>query len=107
MKLQIIEISYCDLQDGCWHYRYLLELDERLVATTENTIKEMNKDEAYETMIRFLFDKSFDTNLEHYNRFNQLSGLSWKVIFEQEVSDHYLKDLIIQKRINELEKDFV
>ena len=107
MKLQIIEISYCDLQDGCWHYRYLLEIDRRLVAITENTTKEMNKDEAYYTLTRKFLEESFDTNLEHYNRFNQMSEVGWKVIFEQEVSDHYLKDLKIQQRINELEKDFV
>ena len=49
-----------------------------------------------------------DLDLEHYKRFNidKILGISKKILLEQEVSDHVLKDIKIQKRIEELKKDF-
>lgn len=106
IKLQVVEYESYDLRVACYKYRYILELDGRwmlhlvsvnTILPTDYVIKELMK------KVHLLTD----IDLEHYNRFNKMPGIAKKVLFEQEVSDHYLKDLKIQQRINDLEKDFI
>ena len=108
MKLQIVEYKLTDLLNGCDRYRYTLELDGRLMLQFESMDFSMPDDYATNklmTSIRLLTDY----DLEHYRRFNidKIPGISKKILLEQEVSGHFLKDLKIQQRIEDLEKDFV
>ena len=106
IKLQIVEYKVTDPVNGCDRYRYTLELDGRLMLMFESMDISTPQDCAIKKLmasIRLLTDY----DLEHYNRFNiDNLGIDKKVIFEQEVSDHYLKDLKIQRRIEDLEGDF-
>lgn len=53
-----------------------------------------------------LLDDNIDYNMEHYVKFNKWHGLEVEVIFETEVSDAYLKELYIEKRMKAIEKYF-
>ena len=107
MKLQVVEYKLTDLLNGCDRYRYTLELDGRLMLMFESMDVSVSRDVA---IMKFMIHLRLltDYDLEHYSRFNydKIPGISKKVIFEQEVSDHYLKDLKIQRRIEDLERDF-
>ena len=107
MKLQIVEYKVTDLLDGCDRYRYTLELDGRVLLYFGPVDVSIQHDFAINKLmssIRLLTD--YDLN--HYNAINydKIPGINKKVIFEQEESDHYLKDLKIQERIEDLERDF-
>lgn len=107
MKLQIIEYKLSDLVNMCDRYRYTLELDGRLMLQFESMDVSLPQDYVTNKLmdsVRLLTD----LDLEHYNRFNidKTPGISKKILFEQEVSDHYLKDLKIQQRIKDIEGDF-
>jgi hypothetical protein len=83
-----------------------LELDGRLMLQFESMNVSLPDDYVIKKLMSSLRLLT-DLDLEHYRRFNiDILGISKKVIFEQEVSDHILKDLKIQKRIEELKKDF-
>lgn len=107
MKLQIVEYKLSDSVNMCDRYRYTLELDDRALLHFESMDFSMPDDCVIKKLMPYIRLLT-DYDLEHYNRFNidKIPGISKKVIFEQEVSDHYLKDLKIQRRIEELEKDF-
>ena len=107
MKLQIVEYKLTDIFNGCCRYRYTLEIDRRLILQFESMDKRFPKDYITNKLInnaRYITDQ----NLEHYPRFNtdNIPDISNKILFEQEVSDHYFKDIKIQQRIKELERDF-
>ena len=107
MKLQIVEYKTYDQINMCERCRYTLVLDRRLMLLFESMNVSFTQDYVINklmTSVRLLTD--FD--LEHYNIFNgdKLPEISKKVLFEQEVSDHYLKDLMIQQRIEDIEGDF-
>lgn len=107
MKLQIVEYKLTDLLNGCDRYRYTLELDGRLMLMFESMDVSVSRDVA---IMKFMIHLRLltDYDLEHYRRFNfdHIPGISMKILLEQEVSDHYLKDLKIQERIEDLKKDF-
>lgn len=108
MKLQIIELSGTNIVEGTVDYSYIMELNKRFIVRTKPDTK-MTINEAYKEIMRCLYNlynhfHSF--NLEDYPLLGIIPGLYMKVILEQEVSDHYLKDLKIQQRIKELEGDF-
>lgn len=107
MKLQIVDYKSFDQVNMCDRYRYTLELDGRLMLQFESmnvTLPDDYVTKKLMTSIRLLTD--FD--LGHYKRFNigKIPGISKKILLEQEVSDHFLKDLKIQQRMDDLEKDF-
>lgn len=107
MKIQIVEYKKYDQINMCERYRYTLELYGRLMLQFESMNVSFPQDYVTNklmTSVRLLTD----LDLEHYNIFNgnKLTGIIKKVLFEQEVSDHYLKDLIIQQRIKDIEGDF-
>lgn len=107
MKLQIVEYKFTYPVNMRARYRYALELDGKLMLLFETMDVSLQPDYTIKklmTSIRLLTD--FD--LGHYNAiyYDKIPGISKKVIFEQEVSDHYLKDLKIQRRIEDLERDF-
>jgi len=107
MKLQIAEYKSFDQVNMCDRYRYTLELDGRLMLQFESMNVSLPDDYVTKKLMSSLRLLT-DLDLEHYRRFNidKIPGISKKVIFEQEVSDHILKDLKIQKRIEDLKKDF-
>ena len=107
MKLQIIEYKLSDPVNMCDRYRYTLELDGRLMLQFELMNVSAPHDFAIKKLMSYLRLLT-DLDLEHYNRFNigKTPGISKKILFEQEVSDHYLKDLKIQQRIKDIEGDF-
>lgn len=107
MKLQIVEYKSFDQVNMCDRYRYTLELDGKLMLMFESMNISTPQDCAIKKLmasIRLLTD----LNLEHYNAINyvKIPDISKKILLEQEVSDHFLKDLKIQERIEELKKDF-
>ena len=106
MKLQIIEIGFTDIINGYNSYLYLLELDRKLLALVETSNKKYNPDEAYRLLLLVFLD-NIKPDIGFYNKNHKMPIIETNVILEQEVSDHYLKDLITQQRINELEKDFI
>lgn len=107
MKLQIVEYKLTDIINGCYRYRYTLEIDRRLILQFESMDISFPKDYITNKLInniRYIKDQ----DLEHYPRFNtdNIPSISKNILFEQEVSDHYFKDLKIQQRIKDLERDF-
>lgn len=107
MKLQIVEYKKYDQINMCERYRYTLELDGRLMLQFESMNVSFPQDYVTNKLmasVRLLTD----LDLEHYNIFNgdKLPEIRKKVLFVQEVSDHYLKDLMIQQRIKDIEGDF-
>ena len=107
IKLQIVEYKLTDLLNGCDRYRYTLEIDGRLMLQFESMDVSLPQDYVINKLLNNLRLLT-DLDLEHYNRFNigKVQGISKKILFEQEVSDHYLKDLKIQERIKDIEGDF-
>ena len=107
MKLQIVEYKTYDQMNMCERYRYTLELDGRLMLQFESMNISFQQDYVTNKLIESVRLLT-DLDLEHYNIFNgnKLPDISKKVLFEQEVSDHYLKDLMIQQRIKDIEGDF-
>ena len=108
MKLQIVEYKSSDKVYGCDRYRYTLELDGRLMLQFESIAVSFPKDFVINKLMsstRILTD----INLEHYNRYNfdKVPGTVKTIIVEQEVSDHYIKDIKINERISDLESDFL
>lgn len=108
MKLQIVEYKLTDPVNMCDRYIYTLELDGRLMLLFESMDASVQPDYAIKKLmssIRLL--TNFD--IGNYTRINydKIPGISKKILLEQEVSDHYLKDLKIQQRMDDLEKDFV
>ena len=107
MKLQIVEYKLTDLLNGCDRYRYTLELDGRLMLYFGPVDVSIQHDFAIKKLMSHLrLLTNFD--IGNYTRINydKIPGIDKKVIFEQEVSDHFLKDLKIKERIEELEGDF-
>ena len=107
MKLQIVEYKLTDLLNGCDRYRYTLELDGRLMLYFGPVDVSIHPDYAIKKLmssIRLL--TNFD--IGNYTRINfaKVPGSSKKILLEKEESDHYLKDLKIQERIEDLERDF-
>lgn len=107
IKLQIVEYKLTDLLNGCDRYRYTLELDNRLMLMFES----MNISTPHDCAIKKLMASIrllTDFDLYHYNAINydRLPGIRREILLEQEVSDHFLKDLKIKERIEDLKKDF-
>lgn len=107
MKLQIVEYKVSDIFNGCYRYRYTLELDKRLILQFESMDIIFSLDYITKKLMASLRLLT-DIDLEHYHRFNfdNVPNIVKTILFEQKVSDHYLKDIKIQQRINDLQKDF-
>lgn len=108
MKLQIVEYKLSDIVYSCYRYRYTLELDGRPILQFDSMDVSLPKDFVNNKLMsstRLLKD----IDLEHYKRFNfdKVPGIDKTIIFEQEVSDHYIKDIKINERISDLERDFL
>lgn len=89
--------------EGKTYYRYMLQLDERAVVwTNSSTQTELKK--VHKLLMNKLLDEEIDYNLNHYVKFNNIPR---RVLFEQNVSDSFLKKLYIERRMKDLEKDFV
>lgn len=105
MKLQIVEFRINDILNGTFNYRYVLELNERLLLITTSPTQQ-TPDRIYNTLMNNFLEYIIDYNLEHYTLYNPIVGIDYKVIFEQEVPDTYLKDLYTESRLKDIEKDF-
>lgn len=109
MKLQIVEYSVPNLLEGNIHHRYMLILDERVIRWTGSSASKRELKEVYSLLMNdLLSDGIKDINLENYPTFDftMIHGCEKEVIFEQEVSDKFLKEMFVASRIKELEEDF-
>ena len=108
MKLQIVEYRAPNILEGNIHYLYMLELDGRVVSWTGSSPSKRELKEVYGILTNGLSDGTIDLNIENYMKFNikMIPGLDKEVIFEKEVSDAYLKELYVEKRMKAMEKDF-
>lgn len=106
MKLQIVESSYVDIMKGEKHYRYILEIEGRGITWTGSTAEKFSGAEVYNKLTRYLSNNCIEYNINHYPRYNNIPGVESEVIFEQEVSDKFLKEMFVDRRIKELEEDF-
>lgn len=108
MKLQIVEYEIRDCTNICNRHRYILEMDGRVMLQFESEV-ELTKEFVIAKLIKNI-KILHDLDIEHYPKLNIDKNPSIfnkkTIIFEQEVSDHYLKDLKIQQRIKEIEGDF-
>ena len=109
MKLQIVEYKTPNMLEGNTHYRYMLELDGKVVLWTYSSSQPTELKQVYNILMTKLLDENIDYNLEHFMKFNinMIPGCERKVIFEGEVSDSYLKELYVEKRMKAIEKDFI
>ena len=107
MKLQIVEYRAPNILEGYIHYRYMLELDEKVVLWTPLSPMKKELKSVYNILMSKLLDENTDYNMEHYIKLNKWPGIECEVIFEKEVSDTYLKELSIERRMKAMEKDFV
>ena len=108
MKLQIVEYEINDLLNNLSYYKNVLLLDGRAVLEYNYPIRDTKVYNAVRNLLTLLMNIK-DYDLEHYPKLNSLlTGLNNKtILYEQEVSDHFLKDIKIQQRIEEIEGDFV
>lgn len=106
MKLQIVEYRAPNMLEGYINYRYMFELDEKAILWTPSSPMKKELKQVYNKLMSKLLDENIDYNMEHYIKFNDLPGIEKEVIFETKVSDAYLKELYIEKRIKAIEKDF-
>ena len=106
MKLQIVEYRAPNILEGNIHYRYMLELDEKAILWTTPAPTKKDLKQVYNILMKKLLDDNIDYNIEHYVKFNKIIGLESEVIFETEVSESYLKELYIEKRMKSTEQDF-
>ena len=106
MKLQIVEYRAPNMLEGYIHYRYMLELDEKAILWTPPSPMKKELKSVYNKLMSKLLDENIDYNMEHYIKLNEWPGVEKEVIFETEVSDAYLKELYIEKRMKDIEKDF-
>lgn len=105
MRLRIVEYSAHDILNGNKNYRYILELDERCVLWLHS--KEKTETEQVIRLLMKSLEHEIDYNMEHYVTINDnIPGLEKEIIFEQEVSDTFLKELKIKRRIEDLAEDF-
>ena len=106
MKLQIVEYRVPIILEGNIHYRYMLELDEKAILWTPPAPIKKELKQVYNILMEKLLDDNIDYNMEHYVMLNKWPGIECEVIFETEVSDSYLKELYIEKRMKSIEQDF-
>lgn len=107
MKLQIVEYRVINVLGGYVNYHYILEIDEKYVLwTNPSPVKKELKD-VYSLLMNKLLDENTDLNPEHWSKLGKLKGVDRQVLFEQEVPETYLKELKIERRIKEIEKDFI
>ena len=106
MKLQIVEFRMIDILNGTCNYRYVLELNGRLLFFTTSPTQQ-TPDRIYNRLMHHLLESNIDYNLEHYTLYGKIEGINYKVIFEQEVPDTYLKDLYTESRLKDIEEDFL
>lgn len=105
MKLEIVEFRMIDILNDTCNYRYVLELNERLLCFI-TAPRQQTPDRIYDILMYHFLESNIDYNLEHYTLYGPIQGIDYKVIFEQEVSDTYLKDLYIERRMKAIEGDF-
>lgn len=106
MKLQIIELRCVDLLEGTELFKYILELNERIIIITDKVKSKLSAVEAYKLIICNGFNQGHSFNLEDYCLLGIIPELDMKVIFEQEVPNTYLKDLYIESRKIAIDDDF-
>lgn len=107
MKLQIVEYEIKNYLEGNIDYRYMLELDESVVLwTCYKTPIELKV--VYDKLINRLLDENIDYDLKHGMKFNihMNPGLERKVLFEKEVSDTFLKELYVERKLNKIKEMF-
>lgn len=105
MKLQIVEFRMIDMLNGTCNYHYLLGLNGRLLFSTTSPTQQ-TPDRIYNILMLQFLESNIDYNLEHYTLYGPIEGINYKVIFEQEVTDTYLKYLYTELRLKDIEGDF-
>lgn len=106
MKLEIVEFILNDILNGTCNYRYVLELNQRLLFSITSPTQQ-SQDRICNRLMHNFLESNIDYNLEHYILYGRpIEGINYKVIFEQEVPDTYLKDLCTERRMKAIEGDF-
>lgn len=108
MKLQIVEYRVLNQLEGNIHHRYMLELDGRVIRWSGSSATKRELKEVYNILMNNWSDAIKDFNPENYPKMNvkMIPGCEKEVIFEQEVSDSFLKELYIERRMKDIEEDF-
>lgn len=108
MKLTIHEIEYTELTSYRTIYKYVIELNDYVITTVCFYYK-LSRDEFIPKMFSLLEKELLkDPNIN--NRF----VFDWKYIppdtkhkkYEIELDDTYIKDLLLKKKMEAIEKDF-
>lgn len=109
MKLQIVEYRMSNQLEGNIHHRYMLELDGRVIRWTGPTQSKRELKEVYSILMNNWSDGIKDLNPENYMKLDvkMIPVCERDVLFEKEVSDAYWKELYTERRMKEIEKDFV
>ena len=105
MKLEIVEFKLNDILNGTCNYRYVLELNQRLLFSITSPTQQ-SQDRICNRLMHHFLESNIDYNLEHYILYGPIEGINYKVIFEQEIPDTYLKDLYTERRMKAIEGDF-
>lgn len=106
MKLQIVEYKFQNILEGNILYRYMLELDEKAVLWIPPTPTKESSEKVYSILMNKMLDKNTDLKFEHCVRLSNIPGVNREVIFEKEVSDTFLKELYIERKMKDIEEDF-
>ena len=107
MKLQIVEYKVHNIMSFNPVYTYTLELDGKRIIQTSSTT-ELTKERIANLLLDKIPDliRSFNIKDYPYSVDKSFPGLRYKVIFEQEVSNSFLKELYTKHRIEDMEEDF-
>ena len=107
MKLQIVEYKIDNIMSFNPLYTYTLELDGKRIIQSSSTT-ELTKKRIANLLLDKIPDliRSFNINDYPYSVDKSFPGLRYKVIFEQEVSNLFLKELYTKHRIEDMEEDF-
>lgn len=104
MKLQIVEYSVPSVIDRNMNYCYILELDEKGIVWCSSTQK-LETEKVIGILNRKLLDEHIDLNMEHLVKFNMV-GTVPKILFVEDVSDSFLKEIFVERRKKAIEEDF-
>lgn len=84
----------------------MLQLDEKAVLWSTLSAKPREWKTVYKVLMNKLLDENIDYNMEHYYKFNKIPGLEGHVIFEKEVADTFLKELVVERKLKRIQEDF-
>lgn len=108
MKIQIVEYKLHTPTSLSVINRYTLELDNRVLLQFDFENISLPVDYVTKKLMSHLRLLT-DYDLENYKRFHidNLTGISKKILLEQEVSDSFLKELYVEKKMKAIEGDFL